>query len=44
VTGIIDLVGNDFKRINNERHKEILAMENAITYRLIKEMSVEQFE
>lgn len=52
VAGNIALVRNGFKRIDNEtrrlglneRDKEILAMENAIKDRLIKEMSADEFE
>ena len=52
VAGNIALVRNGFKRIDNEtrrlglneRDKEILAMENAIKDRIIKEMSAEEFE
>ena len=52
VAGNIALVRNGFKRIDNEtrrlglneRDKEILAMENAIKDRIIKEMSADEFE
>ena len=52
IAGNIALVRNGFKRIDNEtrrlglneRDKEILAMENAIKDRIIKEMSAEEFE
>ena len=52
VAGNIALVRNRFKRIDNEtrrlglneRDKEILAMENAIKDRIIKEMSADEFE
>ena len=52
MAGNIALVRNGFKRIDNEtrrlglneRDKEILAMENAIKDRIIKEMSADEFE
>ena len=52
VAGNIALVRNGFNRIDNEtrrlvlneRDKEILAMENAIKDRIIKEMSADEFE
>ena len=52
VAGNIALVRTGFKRIDNEtrrlglneRDKEILAMENAIKDRIIKEMSADEFE